>query len=59
MTDLQVLQKARDLAVWRRDWRVAFRLGCYAVDMHSGNTTLATQSLDELRNLIGPTALEE
>lgn len=51
MTDLQVLQKARALAM-TGDSRVAFRLGCYAVDMHSGNATLAAQSLDELRNLM-------
>lgn len=58
MNDLQVLQKARSLAM-AGDPVVAFWLGCYAVDMNSGDTTSAAQSLDKLRNLVSIKALEE
>lgn len=51
MTDLQVLQEARALAM-AGDPVVAFWLGCYAVDMNSGDITMAAQSLDKLRNLV-------
>ena len=51
MTDMQVLQKARSLAM-ARDSVVAFWLGCYAVDMNSGDTTSAAHSLDKLHNLV-------
>lgn len=58
MNDLQVLQKARSLAM-AGDPVVSFWLGCYAVDMNSGDTTSAAHSLDKLRNLVSLKALEE
>ena len=58
MTNLQVLQKARSLAM-AGDSVVALWLGCYAVDMNSGDTTSAAQSLDKLRNLVSRKALED
>lgn len=58
MTDLQVLQKARSLAMTGYPV-VALWLGCYAVDMNSGDTTSAAHSLDKLRNLDSIRALEE
>ena len=58
MTDLQVLQKARSLAM-AGDTVVALWLGCYAVDMNSGDITMAAKSLEKLRNLDSIKALEE
>lgn len=58
MTDLQVLQEARSLAM-AGDPVVALWLGGYAVDMKSGGTTSAAHSLDKLRNLVSIKALEE
>ena len=52
MTDLQVLQKARALAM-EGNLVAAFWLGCYAVDMNSGDTNSAAHSLENLRNLVG------
>lgn len=51
MTDLQVLQNACAIAI-AGDPVVALWLGYYAVDMNSGNITMAAESLDKLRNLV-------